>query len=113
MKFQLAHAEFGVIDDPDRVLSTAEEAVVAEGFTWELTGPTSARAGKGAPQHRPRPAGSAKTEIEVRLEGGMLRTRRLSKGNHKGFVGVVQVQQDHRRAARAIRRALDRADLLR
>lgn len=114
MKLHLTHAEFRVVDEPDRVLSAVEEAVTAEGFTWEPTGATSAVAAKGAPDRDgPRPTGSAKTQIDVRLHDGELRTRRLSKGNHKGFVGVVQVQQDHRRVALAIRRALTRADLLR
>lgn len=114
MKLQLSQAEFPVIDATDQVLDTVRKALVAEGYAWEPTGPKSALAGKGTSDpHGRQPAGSAKTQIEVRVEEAMLKTRRLSRGNHKGFVGVVQVQQDHRRAAKVIRQALTRARLLR
>lgn len=114
MNLHLDHAEFPVIEDSAAVLTTVREAVAAEGYTWGPTGPTGGVASKGAADPvGSRPTGSAKTQIDIQVTAGILRTQRLSRGNHKGFVGVVQVQQDHRRIATATREALSRADLLR
>lgn len=114
MNMHLDHADFPVVDGPAEVLATVREAVTAEGYSWEPTGSSGGIASKGSPDpSRSRPTGSPKTQIEIWIDSGSLRTQRLSRGNHKGFVGVVQVQQDHRRVATAIREALSRADLLR
>ncbi|SMX92493.1 MULTISPECIES: hypothetical protein [unclassified Brevibacterium] len=113
MSLKLTSAHFTTIGEPEDVLHTVRNALQSVGYSWKATGSVSATASKAdASSAGEQPRGSAKTQIEIVLDGPILRTRRISRGNHKGFVGVVQVQQDHRRAAKAVERALLEAGLL-
>lgn len=112
MNLHLTNAEFTITGAPETVLDVVRSALATEGYGWQVTGPGVAIASQEGGEPARRSAGSAKTQIEVCLEGTTLTTRRLSRGNHKGFVGVVQVQQDHRSAVRVIRDALHDAGLL-
>lgn len=113
MTLNLTRSQTVTKGSPAAILESVRAALGKEGYIWEKTGPTSAIASKlGTSDPDRRAAGSARTQIEIELDGNILKTRRLSRGHHKGFVGVVQVQQDHRRGAKAIRKELSSAGLL-
>lgn len=103
-------AQFPIRGEVSGALDAAKKALAAEGYTWKPTGDLSGIAGRGDPDKvGEQPKGSAHTQIEVRIEGSVLITKRLSKGNHMGPFGIVEVQRRHRKAARAVEAALSEA----